>query len=506
MLALSITAIALLLYAADWTKSAELSELPPIIAVLGNFHPILLHLPIGVFVYLGITEAWNFVALLLFKRGQIKGGLPILVFGAVSALIAAFAGLLLYLQGDYSGELIDQHMNWGTGFAASSLIVLCSALLFKENSQLYRVILFISIATLSIAAHQGGLITHGDPLEPLFAKEDVMEEVKPVQELIAYEIVDKIFQSKCYDCHAVGRKQKGGLIMDSYEALLAGGKKGNALVPASLTESKISTYAHLPLDDDLHMPPEGKPQLTEAEIKFIDAWILAGASPDGLLIDQGLTDEQLTWAVTYMGTPIEIEELVEIVDEPETIQVDFESLISEIEQYALNGVTRAGTYGDQLIFSAINARDAFDNDAAEKLIKAGPYLIEVDLSHTDVSSFLIQRLIEACPQLKRLNLTGKQVNKQSLESLVGRETLESLILFEAQLTPDALPVLRQLTQLNSLYLAGTGLEPAEIEQIRQVVPGVEVVADDFLTKHSPTPPEALDESKNLENEAEAKND
>ena len=183
--------------------------------------------------------------------------------------------------------------------------------------------------------------------------------------------------------------------MDSYEALLAGGKKGNALVPASLTESKISTYAHLPLDDDLHMPPEGKPQLTEAEIKFIDAWILAGASPDGLLIDQGLTDEQLTWAVTYMGTPIEIEELVEIVDEPETIQVDFESLISEIEQYALNGVTRAGTYGDQLIFSAINARDAFDNDAAEKLIKAGPYLIEVDLSHTDVSSFLIQRLIEA---------------------------------------------------------------------------------------------------------------
>ena len=89
---------------------------------------------------------------------------------------------------------------------------------------------------------------------------------------------------------------------------------------------------------------------------------------------------------------------------------------------------------------------------------------------------------------------------------MGRETLESLILFEAQLTPDALPVLRQLTQLNSLYLAGTGLEPAEIEQIRQVVPGVEVVADDFLTKHSPTPPEALDESKNLENEAEAKND
>src|SRR5207244_801674 len=33
----------------------------------------------------------------------------------------------------------------------------------------------------------------------------------------------------------------------------------------------------LPLEDDDHMPPKGKPQLTEDEIKSIEMWIAGGA-------------------------------------------------------------------------------------------------------------------------------------------------------------------------------------------------------------------------------------
>lgn len=492
VLFLGATTVTFLVYALDWTKSAELSDLPAILTVAGNFHPILLHLPIGVFLYLGFAEAWNFLDRAYFKRNQIKGGLPVLGFGTVTAVLAAFAGLLLYLQGDYSGELINDHMNWGTAFAISSIIVFCCALIFRESSQVYRIILFLSIIVLSVAAHQGGLITHGDPLEPLFKSKEAGAAAKPIEEVTSYEVVDKIFQAKCYDCHSAAKKQKGGLLMDSYVALLAGGKKGDVLIPGSLEESRISTYLHLPLEDEYHMPPEGKPQLTEEEIEFIDAWILAGATPDGLLVEQGLSEQQLNWAVVYMQTaPAQID--ADSVEEPEVVEFDLTPLIAEVEQYALNSLSRVGPAGEYLIFSAVNVRNSFNEEGLKALVDLAPYLIDIDLSYTTLSSSAIAELLRLSPQLKRLNMSGTQVDKETIKALIAVESLKSLILFEAQLAPNTIPALSSLNQLEALYLAGTGLTPIQVEQIRQALPGVEVVDDDFLSKHSPKPPEEVKE-------------
>ena len=35
---------------------------------------------------------------------------------------------------------------------------------------------------------------------------------------------------------------------------------------------------HLPLESRKHMPPQGKPQLTEEESQILDRWIKSGAS------------------------------------------------------------------------------------------------------------------------------------------------------------------------------------------------------------------------------------
>jgi len=81
----------------------------------------------------------------------------------------------------------------------------------------------------------------------------------------------------CYECHStMSGKVRGGLKVDSREALLQGGDSGPAIVPNSLERSLL--YQALSSGDDVSpMPPKGK--LPQAVIDDFRKWILMGA-PD----------------------------------------------------------------------------------------------------------------------------------------------------------------------------------------------------------------------------------
>ena len=68
--------------------------------------------------------------------------------------------------------------------------------------------------------------------------------------------------------------------MESYETLLKGGKNGPVLIAGKAFDSPMIHRLLLPLNDDDHMPPEGKPQPTAAEIAVLQWWIDNGAPPD----------------------------------------------------------------------------------------------------------------------------------------------------------------------------------------------------------------------------------
>ena len=68
--------------------------------------------------------------------------------------------------------------------------------------------------------------------------------------------------------------------MESYEALLRGGTNGPVLVAGKTFDSPMIQRLLLPLNDDDHMPPDGKPQPTLAEIAALEWWIERGAQAD----------------------------------------------------------------------------------------------------------------------------------------------------------------------------------------------------------------------------------
>lgn len=88
-----------------------------------------------------------------------------------------------------------------------------------------------------------------------------------------------MLEVKCNKCHNAD-KSKGDLRMDTHELLLKGGEgePGKTVIPGKADESLAITRVKLPLDDDDHMPPEGKEQMNDEETALLHWWIQEGAS------------------------------------------------------------------------------------------------------------------------------------------------------------------------------------------------------------------------------------
>ena len=85
--------------------------------------------------------------------------------------------------------------------------------------------------------------------------------------------IQPILDVHCVKCHGP-IERKGGLDLDTPEAVLKGGDEGPVVVPGQPAKSRL--YSYLAPDADPHMPP--KKQLGDADRDLIRAWILAMAS------------------------------------------------------------------------------------------------------------------------------------------------------------------------------------------------------------------------------------
>src|SRR5688572_8182245 len=84
--------------------------------------------------------------------------------------------------------------------------------------------------------------------------------------------VRPILVEHCYRCHGPD-KQKGGLRVDSREALLSGGDSGAALAPGKPDESLLVKAVRY--KDGLEMPPSKR--LSDDQIAVLAKWVKDGA-------------------------------------------------------------------------------------------------------------------------------------------------------------------------------------------------------------------------------------
>jgi hypothetical protein len=237
---------------------------------------------------------------LVFRRDVPRGAILTLAWlCAVSAGLATASGLVLAGEDGYGSDTVGNHKL--AGIVLGSLAVLAAIAACFANRTPFRVLLLLAVAATVPAGHLGGSITHGADFlfEPLTHRQKAPRPAgvgaagqndngdsggsgnatsgEPVSEY--RDVIVPILDRTCSKCHNPD-KQKAELLLTTPEGIMKGSENGPVLVPGKPDDSLLLTNCLLPIDDEFHMPPEGKPRPTADELEKLRAWIAAGAKFD----------------------------------------------------------------------------------------------------------------------------------------------------------------------------------------------------------------------------------
>jgi mono/diheme cytochrome c family protein len=90
----------------------------------------------------------------------------------------------------------------------------------------------------------------------------------------SYSEIAPLMNKHCITCHA-GEKPPHGLRLDNYNNLMKGARKGPVVIPNEPAKSEL--VKRITGQSKPAMPPQGRPKLSDEDIKKIRVWIEAGA-------------------------------------------------------------------------------------------------------------------------------------------------------------------------------------------------------------------------------------
>ena len=364
-----------------------------IIKYLGNFHPVVLHLPIGAFL---------FTFLLFISQKYLKSNFDPavrmgLLFSFITSIITSIFGYILHLNGDYDSVLVDRHM-W---LAIATTILIGFVLYLHKRQKPYNHVLssfVFATVLLTITGHNGGSLTHGkDYLKlPDFEKEISIVSYDSIH--VFNQVISPILDSKCVKCHNTG-KSKGNLMLSSIDKILLGGEKGQIIKLNSSVDSRLYTYLNLPIDDEMHMPPYGNSQLNDNEKELIKLWIDEGSDFYNFrkISDDNFSKEILSFLPKEIAS----------VDPPNR-----NDLIKLIEnEFRIERISTENNFIDIKYQGK-----SFKQSYLRLLSKVSDNIKRLDLSFVDLSSIDISRL-DNFDNLTYLNLNNTKLTTKKLKKL-----------------------------------------------------------------------------------------
>ncbi len=464
---------------------------------LGRFHPLLLHLPIGFLVLAFLME----LAARKPSFASLAPAIPFtLVLGAASALVTALLGYFLSLEGGYEGSSLNVHK-----YSGIALVVFASALAYlrirRPSAGIYMPAFAVTMVLMAVTGHYGGNLTHGSNFLTEHAPSPVRRalglpvkidfsqmDLAAIDSFPAYvAITQPILDDKCVSCHNAD-KRKGELRLDTREAMLEGGEHGMPFVSGQPDSSRMIEMVHLPEQDDLHMPPDGKEQLSEDEIALLEWWIREGADFERKVGQYDKSEE--------------IQEILKRRFEPQGPEGVFALSIRPLGDDALQELVgdslplRPVAQESPLLEISLANRKTLDRQRLQHLERASRQLIKLNVSNTPVNDAMMD-IIGGFPHLIHLHLDRTRITDDGLESLVGLEYLEYLNLFQTGITDRGLETLARIPSLRKVYLWQTQTTQAGVERLRKALPDAYIdtgMDTDFAALGGePTPPDIHDD-------------
>jgi uncharacterized membrane protein len=486
------------------------------VANIGEYHPIILHLPIGI-VFLTLTmEVCSWISFGRYRPVTVVG----LFFAFLTGVLACVTGFFDLNVGGYQAAVWDdpwfQHMVFGVIFVGLLGLAFLAKIWGRRNGSrgpVYGILLIGAAGVMGYGAHIGGVKIHKtDPvintLEGLGLiqggadSEDLDTVVaKPPKDRLAFaEVVVPILENRCFSCHSEKDDNgKGGLWMDTYENILIGGElqddepeKYPTLVPGDAKKSYMIEVLNLPEDDDMHMPPKKKKQMDDHEIEILTWWVSSipprKDDKDFDLEDKTLEEmgapQNILDAVAKMVSPeefaameAEMKAAQDKIDaakaaKREALQSSLDTLKQdEAFKTSLGYVSQDST---DLAFSAVSLREKMDDDRLAKLAPVAESIVDMGLGSSSVTEAALINELKGMKNLRKLNLSQTQAGDSVLDVVAGLKNLQYLNLYGTQVTDEGLMKLKSLGNLKSLYLWQSKATPAGGEALKKELPGLEV--------------------------------
>ena len=397
---------------------------------IGRFHPILVHFPVVLILLPLLMEGlkkwknWAFIDQIM----------PLfMAMAVISTVFSAIAGFLLYGSGEYSGELIRNHLWAGIGVAVGMNL---AWLVFEwKFEKAFLPILIIVNLMLIYTGHLGGSLTHGEEylteyLPKLNTPKAPIEQ-KPLEELNVFnDIVMAIFDAKCLSCHN-DRKTKGKLNMASFEKLMMGGKSKKTMLdsihPAS---GGLYNRIHLPDDHDDHMPPSGKPQLDETEKTLIYWWLTSGGKSDQLLGEN--QPDSVRRALDNYLPQVAVRQQEQIIQKEEREKL-VKEMIPTMEK--LGFVVEPDPEADSMLFA-----------------------LSMKLPPAKITNETLVELLPFAHAFSKISLVSAEITDDGLYTLGQMKALRHLVLAKTCIKGEGIPYLARLPRLEVLNLSETSVD------------------------------------------------
>lgn len=461
-----------------------------ITAFFGRFHPLLVHLPIGI-----LFLAFLFECLSLSERHKmIRSAVqPALFWGSIFAIASAITGFFLRKEGGYEENLATLHQNAGIATAVLSLTVYVLRRRFKfwiinhRKRKQARILLFIPlILLLSVTGHLGGSLTHGEDYLFAVVSANNSEVADPALKIKAIanipdamlyrDVIQPILEARCYDCHS-SRKQKGELRLDREDLIERGGKHGAVIGDGLADSSNLFKRLMLPLEDEHHMPPNEKSQLSSSEIALIKYW----------LSENPFFTKQVSESVNGGKITAIIQSLQEAPRQSwiprEPVKAPDEKTLRTMNTHGLHPIPMAGG-SNYLMISFTDARKITD-EQIKQLLEIKDQLVWINLSYTDITDQQLEG-ISKLSNLRVLYLNYTRVSDSGLSHLSALSELRLLNLAGTRATDLAIPVFLKLEKLTNLFLYQTQLSKEGIEKFTGQRGEVELDTGNYILEKLPT--------------------
>jgi len=439
----------------------------------GHFHPVVVHLPIGMLVIAFMLEV---LAIKQHTTQWNKAIAFILLWGCISAIASALLGWLLSLSGGYNEHTLFLHQWAGISLAVIagfSWYLKTRSGISKKPNTLYRITLCTMILLLTITGHLGGSITHGDGYltddmpEPLrgwlglkATAPAVRKKITNLNEALVYQdIVSPVLQTKCWSCHSEA-KSKGDLRMDTQTLLMKGGKDGPVIVKNNAAGSELMKRLLLPPDDEHRMPPKGKEALTNDEIALIKWWINSGTDFTKKVKDIKTDDATRQLLARITGGAPPKSEIAGTTSNHSTQSTFFNKKVAPAADADVNALKKLSVLVSPIAqgqnYLSVSCIDAPDfGDAQTKLLtKLAPQITWLQLNNTKITNVgLIE--IAKLTNLTRLDLANTIIDNSGLKGISGLFNLEYLNLTGTKTDDQGLMRLVTLRHLKQVYCWNT---------------------------------------------------